>query len=62
MEKKEDMEFVEFTKVCGDCGRRFKQKYRMDGLTEKEALKLMKMYYKKYDLCCNKCSQKRVNG
>lgn len=51
-------EYVEFTKICGDCGRRFKTKFEISE-DEKPSQKLMNLFFEKYGLCCKKCGEKK---
>jgi hypothetical protein len=51
-------EYVEFTKICGDCGKRFKEKFRIPVFkTTKDRNKFAQLYLIKYNLCCRKCAE-----
>ena len=56
-DKTKDIEKVTFLKVCGDCGRKFKDTFVLPD-NKKDCMKIMSLYYKKYDLACRKCSMK----
>lgn len=51
------IEYIEFTKNCGDCGRRFKDKFPIFS-SFKEYIKLVKFYWEKDSVACPKCSQR----
>lgn len=55
--EKEKQETVTFLKICGDCGRKFKNTFVLPD-NKKECMKIMSLFWKKYDLACNKCSKK----
>jgi hypothetical protein len=51
-------EYIEFTKICGDCGRRFKMKFEIpDFKDRKEQNKFVDFFFRKYNVCCNKCNK-----
>ena len=56
-DKSKDIEKVTFLKVCGDCGRKFKDTFVLPD-NKKECMKIMSLYWRKYDLACKKCSEK----
>lgn len=52
-----EKEYVEFTKICGDCGRRFKMKFE---IPDKEQLKdFVYFFFPKYNVACNQCNEKK---
>ena len=56
-----DKEYVEFTKICGDCGRRFKIKFEMPSIkNKKEFKKFVDFFFPKYNVCCNQCNKKKA--
>ncbi len=59
-DKTKDVETVTFLKVCGDCGRKFKESFVLPD-SKKECMKLMSLYWRKYDLACKKCSRKNFD-
>lgn len=58
-------EYVVFTKICGDCGRRFNMDFEMPKWNletkkgQKEAMKFVKFMFPMYNVCCNKCNEKK---
>lgn len=50
-------EYIEFTKICGDCGRKFKDKFVFPK-DKKSRLKIFKMYCE--PLACPKCSYRKL--
>jgi hypothetical protein len=53
-------EYIEFTKICGDCGRRFKMKFEMpDFKDKKDRNKFVDFFFEKYNICCNQCNKKK---
>jgi len=60
-----ESEYVEFTKICGDCGRRFKMKFEMPDFKlnikkgQKELKKFTNFFFEKYNVCCNQCSKRK---
>ncbi len=60
-----EKEYIEFTKICGDCGRRFKMKFEMPNFKQtkkgqKEMKKFVDFFFVKYNVSCNQCSKKKV--
>lgn len=55
-----EKEYIEFTKICGDCGRRFKMKFEMPEFKDKkDRNKFVDFFFEKYNVCCNKCNKKK---
>ena len=59
-----EKEYVEFTKICGDCERRFKIKFEMPDFKQtkkgqKELKQFVDFFFEKYNVCCNKCNKKK---
>lgn len=58
-------EYIDFTKICGDCGRRFKMKCEIPEfkLNTKKGQKQMKQFveffFPKYNVACNQCNKKK---
>jgi len=51
-----DKEYIEFTKICGNCGRRFKMKFEIPEFKKKkDKIKFVDFFFEKYNVCCNKC-------
>ena len=59
-------EYLELTKICGDCGRRFKMKFEIPKFNlktkkgTKEALKFVDFFFTKYNVACNQCNKKHM--
>ena len=58
--KKEEKIWMEIHQICGDCGRRIKVKIDLEKISLNDLIKLVKSYYKKYNMACNKCSEKKI--
>lgn len=55
-----EKEYIEFTKICGDCGRRFKMKFEMPEFKDKkDKNKFVDFFFEKYNVCCNQCNKKK---
>lgn len=58
-------EYVEFTKICGDCGRRFKMKMEIPKFKlqtkkgQKEAMKFVEFFFPESNVACNQCKERR---
>jgi len=57
-------EYIEFTKICGDCGRRFKIKFEIPEFKEtKKGQKQMKefvdMFFTRHNVVCNQCNKRK---
>lgn len=56
-----EKEYIEFTKICGDCGRRFKMKFEMPEFKDrKDKNKFVDFFFEKYNVCCNQCNKKKA--
>lgn len=51
--------WIEIHQICGDCGRRIKEKFDLEKTPLKELIKLVKLYYPKHNMACSRCSNKR---
>lgn len=55
-----EKEYVEFTKICGDCGRRFKMKFEMPEFKDKnDKNEFVDFFFEKYNVACNQCNKKK---
>jgi hypothetical protein len=61
-------EYIEFTKICGDCNRRFRMKFEIpevkinradNPIIDKELKLMIRFMFPKYEMCCKKCSDKK---
>lgn len=50
--------WIEIHQICGDCNRRFKEVFDLEKTSEKALVKLVKLYHKKYNMACTRCSMK----
>lgn len=50
--------WIEIHQICGDCGRRLKEVFDLEKISEKELVKLVKLYRPKYNMACKRCSMK----
>ena len=52
-----EKEYIEITKICGDCGRRFKMKFEMPD--EDQWKEFVEFFFPKYNVCCNQCNKRK---
>jgi hypothetical protein len=58
LNKRNDKHWLEFHVVCGDCGRRIKDKIDLETHSLKKIIAIVKLYYPKNNMSCNRCSNK----
>lgn len=56
--KKNDKHWMEFHVVCGDCGRRFNDKFDLSQHSLKQVIAIVRSYYPKNNMSCTRCSKK----
>jgi len=57
---KEQKIWIEIHQICGDCGRRINEKFDLEKISQKDLIKLVKLYHPKFNMACSKCSNKNL--
>lgn len=56
--KNKEAIWIDIHQICGDCGKRIKEKIDLEKQTLGEVIEIITSYYLKYNMACAKCSNK----
>lgn len=59
MAKRNENIWIEIHQICGDCGRRIKERIDLEEISEKDLVKIVKLYHPKGNMACSQCSMKK---
>ena len=51
--------WISLHNICGDCSRRTKMVLDLEKNSLKDVIRIVKMYYPKYNMACSRCSANR---